>query len=167
MRNIHRVANIAVICIVFALTLLSITFRHRQHNIVLKDIGAGLFWGLGSDPLFDPEETGGEYDAGGDSDDGLQRMADDALKLCDEVMKEPDTWPDKVKAAVPNPVRHCVHRVIPSEYTKYTNTIAGRNDWDSKPRSVVLQTMVHALRPTTDGIMENGKIVSVPTYDRS
>ena len=140
----------------------------QEHHYSLIDSDDALFWGPASDSSFDPEETGGEYDAGGDNDQGLQRAADDALKLCDEVMKEDNSiLSEKMRQAVQNPVSHCVHRVIPEQYTKFTNTVAGRNEWDQSSRSIAMQKIIDAFQPHTDGIMENGQIIHVPQYDRS
>ena len=149
--------------------LLSIVHQHETSKVMsLIDTDENLFWGPASDSSWDPEESGGEYDAGGDNDQGLQHAADDALKLCDEVIKEDQSvLSERMKQAVPNPVTHCVHRVIPEEYTKFTNTIAGRNNWERNTRSISMQKVIDSFKPHTEGIMEGGQIIHVPHYDRS
>ncbi len=152
-------------CCIFLLTVIETEKRHRKFLI---DDDDALFWGPASDSNFDPEETGGEYDAGGDNDQGLQRAADDALSLCDEVMKEdPKLLSKRMKEAVQNPVTHCVHHVVPEQYTKYTNTIAGRNEWEQDSHAIAMQKIIDSFKPHTEGIMENGQIIHVPKYDRS
>jgi hypothetical protein len=148
--------------------ILSVVHHRESSRSTLVESDNALFWGPAADFSYDPEETGGEYDAGGDNDQGLQRAADDALALCEEVIKEDSSVLSKrLKDAVPNPVKHCVHRVIPEEYTRFTNTIAGRNEWDRNTQSSAMNRIIDSFPPHTEGIMENGQIIHVPEYDRS
>ena len=135
-----------------------------------------LFWG---DALKDEDED--EPKGWHDSDERLQTMANDALDLCDEVVVGGEQQE-------PSRVKHCVHRVVPQELTRFWHTPAGLDDWTQPTRrkdewgeevagarehnyGLTLQKIIDQFQPHTswDGkkIYEDGKIVRVPTYDRS
>mmetsp|Transcript_6169 Transcript_6169/g.14238 ORF Transcript_6169/g.14238 Transcript_6169/m.14238 type:complete len:434 (-) Transcript_6169:101-1402(-) len=133
-----------------------------------------LFWG---DALKDDDESG-EWR---DSDEHLQSMANDALDLCDEVM----AGGQQQEASR---VKHCVHRVVPEELTRFWHTPAGLDDWTQPTKAKdewgdevavgrehnyarSLQKIIDQFQPHTSWegkkIYEDGKMVYIPRYDRS
>eukprot|EP00960_Hanusia_phi_P063293 765440-Hanusia_phi.AAC.4 len=133
-----------------------------------------LFWG---DALKDDDESG-EWR---DSDEHLQSMANDALDLCDEVV----AGGQQQEASR---VKHCVHRVVPEELTRFWHTPAGLDDWTQPTKAKdewgdevavgrehnyarSLQKIIDQFQPHTSWegkkIYEDGKMVYIPRYDRS
>lgn len=125
----------------------------------LKD--TGLFWGdaLTLSGHYDDDEQNYKTDPGDEEDAGLHAEADDALALCDEVAANQ-------LARGETPMR-CVHRVVSKHDTRFTNTPAGRNEWEQDHWKRSLDKIIDQFQPETEGIMEDGVITHVPVYDRS
>ena len=160
--------------------------KAQRAAAALKD--THLFWGAAV--ALDDDDGPQHLQQWRDSDAGLQAVADDALRLCDEVRGQEARGEEAVQGQGPRAVkgrqRHCVHRVVPRRDTRFTHAPAGQNDWTQPLRNTAtdgeplgpehnaarsLQKVIDAFKPHTKWhgktIFDRGVMVHIPTYDRT
>ena len=160
--------------------------KAQRAAAALKD--THLFWGAAV--ALDDDDGPQHLQQWRDSDAGLQAVADDALRLCDEVRGQEARGEEAVQGQGPRAVkgrqRHCVHRVVPRRDTRFTHAPAGQNDWTQPLRNTAtdgeplgpehnaarsLQKVIDAFKPHTTWhgktIFDRGVMVHIPTYDRT
>ena len=160
--------------------------KAQRAAAALKD--THLFWGAAV--ALDDDDGPQHLQQWRDSDAGLQAVADDALRLCDEVRGQEARGEEAVQGQGPRAVkgrqRHCVHRVVPRRDTRFTHAPAGQNDWTQPLRNTAtdgeplgpehnaarsLQKVIDAFKPHTKWhgktIFDRGMMVHIPAYDRT